>query len=202
MNSLFKKPVYSPKKGRNGFDISRRRLYTCSVGQMLPVYWDIASPGDEYKINTSAFIRTEAVETAAFTRFKVHFDAHFVPMRQLFAFFNEFYNGVNDIQTSFAPDRTDRINLPVFDFSNFLTDISYDNYFFTESSETTYSFHVDEFGVPLAWNARRLYDILGYGNVSKQHGITSKKAYRNLLPYLAYHKIYYSYYNNTDWFSK
>lgn len=201
MNSIFKKPVYSPKPGRNGFDISRRRLYTCSVGQMLPVYWDIASPGDEYKINTSAFIRTEAVETAAFTRFKVHFDAHFVPMRQIYSFFNEFFNGVNDVQTNFVADQDSHYMLPEYDFSTFINSPQSNSNFLTEAGPDAFNFVVDEFNVPKVWNARRLFDLFGYGNVEKQQK-TSGTIERNLLPYLAYHKIYYSHYNNADWFVK
>lgn len=203
MNSIYKKPAVSPKQGRNGFDVSQRNLFSASTGQLLPVYSDFAYPGDEYNLNLSAFIRTEAVETAAMTRFKAHFDAFFVPFRQCYQFFNEFYNGVFDVHTNFAK-QSDSFALPYYDINKVVSNFESYSYFgtFPASSATSGDgvLAVDNFGVPKIWNFRRLYSFLGYGNPTDQNSSTSNN-YCNLFRFLAYHKIFYSHYNNTDWFA-
>lgn len=198
MNSIFKKPSITAKQGRNGFDISQRRLFTASTGQLLPIYCDFANQGDEYKFRPDAFIRTEAVETSAFTRFKAHFDLHFVPMRLMYRFWNEFYNSVFDANTDFVNSSSD-FALPKVSFGfmkNWPNDAPGMGTYNAE--DNSYILSNDEFGVPKLWNFRRLYDLLGYGNIAIQN--TDRDC--NLLPFLAYHKIFYSHYNNADWFAK
>lgn len=196
MKSLFSKPKTSAPEGRNGFDLSQRRLFTSSTGMMLPVYWDLASPGDSYKLGSDVFIRTEAVETSAFTRFKAHLDFHFVPLRQVFQFFGSFFNTIYDSDSDFLPDNASGVGLPVANM-NVLKYFESHSFFNTGTSSKP-KLSCDEFGTPKIWHARRLYDMLGYGNLSIQN--FSDETYSNILPYLAYHKIFYSYYNNTDWF--
>ncbi len=203
MNSIYKKPEVSPKRGRNGFDVSQRNLFSASTGQLLPIYSDFAYPGDEYNLNLSAFIRTEAVETAAMTRFVAHFDAFFVPFRQMYQFYNEFYNSVFDAHTSFV-SQTDNFSLPYFDMNKVVShfeEFPFFGQFTNTTSDDPATLNVDEFGVPLVWNFRRLYSFLNYGNPTKQYDAKNPN-YCNLFRFLAYHKIYYSHYNLTDWFAQ
>ena len=77
-----------PRLGRNGFDLSFRRCFTAPCGMLLPVAQDFANPGDKYKLNSASFIRTEAVQTAAFMRLKAHVEWFFVPVTQLYSLWN------------------------------------------------------------------------------------------------------------------
>lgn len=208
MNSIFKKPEISSNKGRNGFDVGRRRIMTQPCGMLLPVYDDFANPGDKYKLNTEAFIRTDAVETAAFLRLKYHVDWFFVPITQLYAFWNEFYNGTQDVMTSFAAAST---NAPNNDFAfpwfDIYTPMRFEgNNFFAPEVPATgsgeFELQCDEFGVPKAWNMRRLFDLFGYGTPDTSTALRGTEGvFCTLgLKYLAYHKIFHSHYLVTDFF--
>lgn len=204
MANINQKPNVSSKRGHNGFDMSMRRLFSAPCGMLLPVYSDFAIAGDKYKFTPNAFIRTEAIETAAFTQFKCHFDAFFVPFRLMYQFWNEFYNCVYDAHTDFVDD-SDSTTLN-FKLPNIVLDsvIDIENNSALSSVSQTSSIvrlNLDEFGVPKAWNLRRLYDLFGYGNLTKQTTNTAGNiGSRNIFNYLAYHKIFYSHFNKGDWF--
>lgn len=205
MNSIFKKPSTSPNRGRNGFDLSFRRLFTAPCGMMLPVAFDYTNPGDKYKLNASIFARTEAVQTAAFTRFKLHVDWHYVPMRQIYAFWNEFYNSVFDGHTNFVK-KSDNFALPKFNFNGSTGPVASPQGIslfgkFTDGNKTTFQVNTDPFGVPYIHNFRRLFDLFGYGAVDRYALNTSASLLVPLTPFLAYHKIFYSHYNKADWFA-
>lgn len=207
-NSLYKAPSYSPQVKHNGFNMSMRRLFTAPVGMMLPVYCDIAQGNDKYKLNVDAFIRTEAVQTAAFQNFRAHFDWFFVPFRQMYQFFNEFYNGTFDANTDYV-HKGSGYSLPTltFDFSNEYakTDQDYYNNYFKVVDNKYYA-KTDEFGTPYIGNAVRLADLLGYGDIHRfVSGLTTAYHKFDFFPYkyLAYHKIFFHpKYNRSDWFER
>lgn len=204
MSSILKDPQYRAQKGRNGFDVSRRRMYTCPVGMLLPVYDDFANPGDKYKLNTQAIIRTEAIETAAYMRLKYHVDWFFVPMQQLYKFWNEFYNFTDDINTSFINQGKKNFALPTFNIFNALR-FSENIYFLgVDDTQTKRLFTVDEFGQPYVYHLRRLYDLFGFGSVDSTNyqSASGTQPTFNIFPmkYLAYHKIFYSHYSNPSFF--
>lgn len=215
MSSLFKNPMTKPNLGRNGFDVSRRRIFTSPTGMLLPVYDDFANPGDKYKINSSAFIRTDAVETSAFVRLKHHLDWFFVPITQIYSFWNEFFNGTQDVMTSFVTPNnsiTDPVSysLPTLDFFGVLK--FHDNNFFivqpgSSSSSSDFNLVTDSFGVPYAHNLRRLVDLLGYGSISRMDCLSgsiysASSVTVNFFPlkFLVYHKIFHSHYLNNKFF--
>lgn len=220
MANIFKKPDVKPNKGKNGFDMSRRRQFTAPCGMLLPVFKDFANPGDKYKLNSDAFIRTEALQTAAFMRLKAHVDWFFVPITQLFSRWNEFFNGTNDVMSTAYAGHSGGVSsinpyqLPTFNVTEFITNFEEGNegkgLFGTNnklSSPGTGSNYgeftpsLDEFGIPLAWNFRRLWDMLGYGSVSSYQLSADDEIGWNycLLDFLAYHKIFHSHYRLTDW---
>lgn len=210
MSSILSKPTPQPKNmGKNGHDVSQRRCFTCPVGMLLPIWNDFANPGDKYKLNSNVFVRTEAMQSAAFMRLKCHVDYFFVPITQLYSLWNEFFNGTNDNMSSvFNTSNVSFNSLPKLYLKNVLGSKLNTNQYFVFGKKGTeddrYYVNVDHFGVPLAWNFRRLFDMLGYGNInSYSESINNEPnpiSY-TLLPYLAYHKIFHSHYNLTDWFS-
>lgn len=207
MANLFHRNPSQNQKGRNGFDMSQRRMFTSPCGMLLPCYSDFAVAGDKYKLNSRMFIRTEQLQSAAFCRLRGHLDWFFVPFKQLYMFWNEFYNMTNDVNTSLgqrAGTMTPRSSWPLFsvDYSSwFLSNV--DDFLATHPYSVTdlnkpsadpisVKFaNCDEFGIPYAWNFRRLHDML-YGSVE---GLSSQNM--NFITALAYHKIFYGHYRNT-----
>lgn len=201
MSKFLSKPEYKNQSGRNGFDISQSKLFSANPGQLLPYYTDFANAGDKYKITPSAFIRTEAIKTAAMMRLNIHLEGYFVPFRQMYMFWNEVYNQVQDIHTNLVPSNS-IFKLPCVSCTDIFHDGYYESstysvdYLATSDSEYMY-YNVDPFGVPYLYNFRRLFDLLDYGVFNS--GITSNRRY-NIFKYLAYHKIFYSFYNNSLFF--
>ena len=66
---------------RSSFDLSSKKLFTAKIGEILPCYWQIAFPGNKYRISSDWFTRTVPVNTAAYTRIKEYYDFYAVPLR-------------------------------------------------------------------------------------------------------------------------
>ncbi len=235
MRNILQSPQFNSQKSKAGFDMSQRRLFTCMPGQLLPCYKDFLNPGDKVKINSSEFVRTEAIESAAFVEMSAHIDWFFVPMQQLYQFWNEFFNSVQDVHTSFITHKP-QIDAVLSDYQSF--GLPYNNiidrtrtwqnsvirnnpnnpftisdnvskfpYLFNHVAEggvTTPGdyFNTDEFGVFRIHNMFRLLDMLEYG-VSSRFAPTETN-YKNypLLDFLAYHRIFYSHYNDSRFFEQ
>lgn len=198
MASIFTKPKKKPNLGRNGFDVSQRRIFSCPPGMLLPTYYDFANPGDKYKLNSRVFVRTEPLESAAFVRIKAHVDWFFVPMTQIYSLWNEFYHMTDDVMSSIYERDSVKSVLPAINHTNLKFSSSSNSglsYFVKSySSSPIHVLNVDEFGIPLIWNARRLFDmIFGMPNASNPN----MNWYA--LPLLAYHKCFHSHYRNTDY---
>lgn len=71
-----------------GFDIGSKNLFTAKVGELLPVYWDVAIPNCDYDIDLAYFTRTRPVQTAAYTRIREYFDFYAVPCDLLWKSFD------------------------------------------------------------------------------------------------------------------
>ena len=71
-----------------GFDIGSKNLFTAKVGELLPVYWDIAIPNCDYDIDLAYFTRTRPVQSAAYTRIREYFDLYAVPCDLLWKSFD------------------------------------------------------------------------------------------------------------------
>ena len=81
---------------RNGFDLSKRNIFSAKVGELLPVYCKEIIPGDKFKINVKSFTRTMPVNTAAYTRIKEYYDWFFVPTNLLWNKFNTWVTQMTD----------------------------------------------------------------------------------------------------------
>ena len=201
MANFFKKPAVKAQHSKNGFDMSRRRQMTLPCGMLLPVFQDFAYSGDSYKLNSNVLIRTEAVETAALVRLQAHVDHFFVPMNNMYSLWCETFFRTNDIESSIYDQDYVRsgVNLPVCDVSKFLNAPLEQPQFGLKSADNqSFYGYCDEMGVPKLRNFRRLWDLFGYGSITTtKPGITSDYTF---LPYFAYHKIFYSFYNDGNWF--
>ena len=71
-----------------GFDIGSKNLFTAKIGELLPLYWDMAIPDCDYDIDLAYFTRTRPVQTSAYTRVREYFDFYAVPCDLLWKSFD------------------------------------------------------------------------------------------------------------------
>ena len=87
---------------RSSFDLSSKKLFTAKVGEILPCYWQIAIPGNKYRISSDWFTRTVPVNTAAYTRIKEYYDFYAVPLRLISRSLPQAFTQMTDYVTSAA----------------------------------------------------------------------------------------------------
>ena len=200
---------------RSSFDLSSKKLFTAKVGEILPCYWQIAIPGNKYRISSDWFTRTVPVNTAAYTRIKEYYDFYAVPLRLISRALPQAFTQMTDYMTVAASNTanakmlTSVPNTTLNLISLCLQTINGKDVF-------------DDAGLPYVYGASKILDMLGYGsflsstNVAKDAittsylGKTSVKdennplVYKisqtvNLLPLLAYQKIYYDFFSESQW---
>ena len=191
------------KPSRNGFDLSRKINFTSKVGPLLPVFSMPVLAWDDVRINLQNFIRTQALNDAAFARMRGYFDFYFVPYQQLWNKFNTAITQMRtNLQTASGPVMSD--NKPLSGQLPFFSCEQVAKYI------TSLGSLKDAFGFYRSTNACRLLEMLGYGNFYSYDPNGSKKwtwddhpMLNNLalspFPLLAYHKIYADYNRYTQW---
>lgn len=207
MSSIFKKPDYRAANGYNGFDMSQRVDFSSGTGMLLPVYYDLLQPGDKITIHADMFTRTMDMASAAFARITEHIDYFFVPLEQLWSLFPSWFYGISDFKSSYINDDGVDNGLSILDLFQVITQMGNKEAFPLVGN---YSYiNRGQFQVPLSFDAQRLFDLFGYGNMHQvQRDVQSFLAANTgadvqlpiinpLLP-AAYHKIYSDYYRLTD----
>ena len=200
---------------RSSFDLSSKKLFTAKVGEILPVYWQIAIPGNKYRISSDWFTRTVPVNTAAYTRIKEYYDFYAVPLRLISRALPQAFTQMTDYMTSAASNAantemlTSVPNTTLNLLSLSLQAINGNDVF-------------DDAGLPYVYGASKILDLLGYGSFlassntakaaitkaylgldsvgdSSNPLIYSKSQTVNLLPLLTYQKIYYDAFSSSQW---
>lgn len=203
---------------RSSFDLSSKKLFTAKVGEILPCYWQIAIPDTKYRISSDWFTRTVPVNTAAYTRIKEYYDFYAVPLRLISRALPQAFAQMTDYMTSAASSTTNTSALdrvpwtPQAQFSLFLQTANAGDQPNTR----------DDAGLPIVYGSCKLLDLLGYGSMiastnTGKAAITKKYlgidnlgdadnplVYKtsqsvNLIPLLAYQKIYYDFFSNSQW---
>lgn len=188
------------KPHRSGFDLSRRNLFSAKVGELLPVFCENVLPGDHWKLSSSSFTRTQPVESAAFTRLFEYVDFFFVPYRLLWRNAHASFTQMSDAKNvALSPTSTQNINdkVPYVSIKMLL--------YWVSRTDTTLS----EVGSNYREDVLKLLTYLGYGDFlrlfkQKNGDFTaisnSIDDYNvSLLPLLAYQKIYFDFYRNSQW---
>lgn len=203
---------------RSSFDLSSKKLFTAKVGEILPCYWQIAIPGNKYRISSDWFTRTVPVNTAAYTRIKEYYDFYAVPLRLISRALPHAFTQMTDYVTSAASstDNTSALTSVPYVTQNLLS-----LYLQTANSQDQTNVR-DDAGLPLVYGTCKLLDMLGYGsmlasNNTGKAAITKKYlgvdnlsdannplVYQvsqtvNMLPLLAYQKIYYDFFSDSQW---
>lgn len=200
---------------RSSFDLSSKKLFTAKVGEILPCYWQIAIPGNKYRISSDWFTRTVPVNTAAYTRIKEYYDFYAVPLRLISRALPQAFTQMTDYMTSAASNTANTEMLTSVPSSTLnLLSLSLQ----TINGQDVF----DDAGLPYVYGASKILDMLGYGSflapsntakaaITKAYlGIQSledilnplvysKSQTVNLLPLLAYQKIYYDFFSESQW---
>lgn len=200
---------------RSSFDLSSKKLFTAKIGEILPCYWQIAIPGSKYRISSDWFTRTVPVNTAAYTRIKEYYDFYAVPLRLISRALPQAFTQMTDYMTAAASNTAN---------AEMLTSVPNTTLSLLSVSLQTIVGHdvLDDAGLPYVYGASKVLDMLGFGSfLSKSN--TAKAAITqaylgkdiaqdadnplvfsvsqtvNILPLLAYQKIYYDFFSESQW---
>lgn len=203
---------------RSSFDLSSKKLFTAKVGEILPCYWQIAIPDTKYRISSDWFTRTVPVNTAAYTRIKEYYDFYAVPLRLISRALPQAFTQMTDYMTSASSSTANTSTLTsVPNVSQSLIS----TFLFTANAGDQPNTR-DDAGLPIVYGSCKLLDLLGYGSLvassnAAKASITKKYLgvdalgdadnpliYQasqtvNALPFLAYQKIYYDFFSNSQW---
>jgi hypothetical protein len=203
---------------RSSFDLSSKKLFTAKVGEILPCYWQIAIPGSKYRISSDWFTRTVPVNTAAYTRIKEYYDFYAVPLRLISRALPQAFTQMTNYMTSASSSTA---NTSALTSVPNVTQALF-NLFLQTANAGDQPNTRDDAGLPLVYGTCKLLDLLGYGSMiassnTGKAAITEKYlgvdnlgdadnplVYQtsqtvNALPFLAYQKIYYDFYSNSQW---
>lgn len=200
---------------RSSFDLSSKKLFTAKIGEILPCYWQIAIPGNKYRISSDWFTRTVPVNTAAYTRIKEYYDFYAVPLRLISRALPQAFTQMSNYMTSAASNTAN---------TEMLTSVPNTTLNLLSSCLQTISGKdiFDDAGLPYVYGASKILDMLGYGSFlasSNTAKAVITKAYLgkdkvddasnplvysvsqtvNLLPLLAYQKVYYDFFSESQW---
>ena len=200
---------------RSSFDLSSKKLFTAKVGEILPCFWQIAIPGTKYRISSDWFTRTVPVNTAAYTRIKEYYDFYAVPLRLISRALPQAFTQMTNYMTSAASNiaNTEMLtSVPNTTLSSLSLSLQ------TINGKDVF----DDAGLPYVYGASKILDMLGYGSFiassnTAKAAITSAYLGKtsvpdasnplvystsqtvNLLPLLAYQKIYYDFFSESQW---
>jgi hypothetical protein len=203
---------------RSSFDLSSKKLFTAKVGEIIPCYWQITIPGNKYRISSDWFTRTVPVNTAAYTRIKEYYDFYAVPLRLISRALPQAFTQMTDYMTSASSNTS---NTPALTSVPNVSQSSL-NLFFQTANAGDQPNTRDDAGLPIVYGSCKLLDMLGYGSMiassnTGKAAITKKYlgvdtlgdadnplVYQtsqtvSALPFLAYQKIYYDFFSNSQW---
>lgn len=187
---------YNADLSRQDHDLSQWYGFTCAPGMLLPIWFDLATPGDAYYMQHNLpLLRSSVLAAPAMVDVKVHYETFFVPMQMIFEpFENTLFSIKNTRSSNFNDGQLLNNNFPLFDYSSFSSVLS----------------QVTQTGVTRA-DSFRLADLLGLNAMNFVSSVSSPstdpRALNGLFKYApsffpwqiaAYHTIFNYYYRLDD----
>ena len=105
MANVNSKPSYQAHLSKTGFDVSQTFNFSSSCGHILPVWYDIANPGEHYSLSTNLFTRTQPLASAPMVDIDEYIDWFFVPFSLLYGNFDSWIYGIDDQHSSLMVDQ-------------------------------------------------------------------------------------------------
>ena len=90
---------------RSSFDLSHRKLFDCSVGQLYPVLFEEVLPSDVFEFSHINTIRSQPLVTPMYQKLDAYYHTFFIPARLLQQDFEEFITGGVDGDSSISLDK-------------------------------------------------------------------------------------------------
>lgn len=115
-------PSHVNRDSYNVIPLEQRTEFSSTVGELLPVYYDILNPGEKVTINNLLRTRTMELNSAAFCHLTEHIDWFAVPLSQLYKPIESMQFGIKDLHSDFYGDPTlnvGRIDYPTIDANAF-----------------------------------------------------------------------------------
>lgn len=188
------------KPSRNGFDLSRKNVFSAKVGELLPVMCVECIPGDKFKVNLKNFTRTMPINTAAYTRIREYFDFFFVPTELMWHKYNTWVSQMTDNNqhaTSIIANTQLTDRHPYISMNGLLAKI--------QSDDSTNQYKLNPLGYRRLAQSVKLLNYLNYGQFTCSETVGqighkyAKDVAVNPFPLMAYQKIYADYYRNSQW---
>lgn len=212
-------PEYVAHLPQNGHNLSHRFTYTSSTGMILPVLYDMLSPGDKVDLAVELFTRTQPMVRPAIIDVEQFVDFFFVPMAKFNQLWKQMIMNVNDIGTTAFEDLLDLSNnnpnlylMPHIDFSADLSSLA--DYFLGQiDNNKTYNPYNRDFFDSSSKGMVRLFDMLDLnpsqfgdwlyrfdaGVINYRPRLGSPAPTFNPVYLAAYQAIYMDYYRLTDY---
>lgn len=184
---------------RNGFDLSRKHVFSMKAGQAKPCLCIETVPNDHFEIDLASLTRTMTMNTAAFLRGKMRYDFFFVPYSQLWHPFNQFVSQRTDKHSA---NQKNHVYCPVIRLDNLLV------WLYEVLVDTSSPYQQDMFGRSIVESMIDLLNLLEYGDyrwiydpdLSRSDVMTRigdyAGKYVNVWRLAAYQHIWYDYYRN------
>ena len=188
---------------RDGFDLSQKINFTAKVGELMPVLSIPVLPTDSFRVILNNFMRTQALNQAAFARMRGYFDFYFVPFSQMWPHFETVITQMNsNLQIANGPVISD--NSPLSGKLPYFSCEQVARYIVSLGQKK------NAFGFYRSTMTCRLLEYLGYGrfyaydpNGTQKWTWDDHPMLNNLAlsPFLlmAYQKIYADYNRYTQW---
>lgn len=198
MPKELRNPRHVAKLPKYGHDLSKILKFSSNVGQLLPVWYDLAQAGDKYKFNTEMFTQATDIVSPAMIHLEEHVEWFFVPLRHLYQFADDNLYSLDNSRTSYRENISDSSVFPLIREFSLFAGVSLPDAFLGRLSVQDLDDDIDIFGYPNTFNRVRLLQHLGFGRsflVEREE--LSGRGY-DVMFLLAYQKIYYDKYRITD----
>lgn len=180
---------YKANLGRTDHNLSQPFGFTCAPGMLLPIWYDIATPGDSYYMQHDLpLLRSIQFIAPSMVDVKVHYETFFVPLQMIFQPSENVLFSLKNLQsTNYVSSLVLNDSFPLWDYNSFVNNIINS---YPESGNRQDSF--------------RLADLFGLNPTNflelDSTSVLPKKFAPNFFPYqlLVYHTIFQYYYRLDD----
>lgn len=184
-------PKPKNQRSQNAFDLSKNIGFTAKLGEILPLYYFDVSPNDKVKIDFNAFTRTVPLNQSGFLSVREHYNAYFVPYRLLYkampAWLTQMFDETN-IADNMVSQSNIPLSLPMIDVGKLIETIN-------KCKRTQY----DDAGMCRPYQVLKLLHYLKYQVDALSLYKPGSTTYANIMPLLAYHKIYNDFFRLQQW---
>lgn len=191
LSKIFKQqPVDIPN--RSGMDLSFENVLSMTTGTLIPVLVEEVLPNETYSLGYMCEAQLPPMATEFYGRIDMRLEAFFVPNRILWAGWQDFMT--MPVYNPFSPEVYRPTHLP-----SVVRTFSAEHY---ETATTQYelagSSVIKDSDLPM-WGASSLADYIGFKTTQNAEQVSDGfLLIPNILPFMAYHKIYDDWYRNPN----